>query len=239
MSVELFKLFTMDKYDRQAVLVPTIICAILVGVSISPIVDWTLVISKFQKSLAIYSTVTLLSLYAILSLLKMLIRTISKITVEQWRFGKNLEHLPTTEYLTHNSKYGNTLIAEKVRTKVKEDFGITLKSPTGETKNPSAAYSSITAAVKFIKKKVQEHNPEMYNRMNRRYGQTRNLIGACYISALVSTGATILSYILGKAIMPPIISLGISIILALYLHFIYRKVAEDYANELFETYLTL
>lgn len=229
----------MDKYDRQAVLMPTIICAILVGISISPIVDLTLVLSKFQKYWVIYSTLTILSLYAILSLLMMLIRTVSKKSVEQCRFGKNLERLPTTEFLTHNSKYGNTILAEKVRAKVKGDFGISLKSPSLETKNPSAAYSSITAAVKLIKKKVQEHNPEMYNRMNRRYGQIRNLIGACYISALVSTGATILSYILGKAIMPPIISLGISIILALYLHFIFRKVAEDYANELFETYLTL
>ena len=69
MSIELLKLFTMDKYDRQAVLMPTIICAILVGISISPIVDLTLVLSKFQKYWVIYSTLTILSLYAILSLL--------------------------------------------------------------------------------------------------------------------------------------------------------------------------
>lgn len=79
----------------------------------------------------------------------------------------------------------------------------------------------------------------MYNRKNRRYGGCRNLIGASYISSAVSIVSVIAANYSQANIIYPMSVLGISVTLALYLHYIYRDLAEDYANELYESYLTI
>lgn len=234
---KLFSFLKLDQYDVEAVLMPSIICCILVCCSIYPFINWDIVYLKL--GFVTTYTLTLIVLMAFLSVIMKIVRTFSKRFVEQIQFGENQEHMPTTEYLMLTSDFGNPIIRDKVRAKIKADFQITLKSRSVEEKDRKSAQVLISGAVALIRKQLQKLSLEMYNRKNRRYGGCRNLIGASYISFIVAIVCAVVAYCNQANYMYPLLSLGVSTILALYLHFIYRGLAEDYANELYESYLTL
>lgn len=229
-----------DQYDIEAVLIPSLYCILMVFISIIP----------FVHSSALYYNINSLSSYIILcaialigiSLTMKITRTFSKTIVEQVLFGWDNEHMPTTDYLMLTKDYGNDIIRDRVRAKVKEDFFITLKSRTFEEKDEVAARKAISGAVSLIKKKVQSSSEAMYKRKNKRYGSTRNFIGASLLSAIVSAVCIALTYVCHVETIYsvlPVIVLIVSICVALYLLFIYKGIAKEYANELFETYLTI
>ena len=232
-----FTFLKLYQYDAEAVLMPSIICCILVCCSIYPFIDWDIVYLKLGF-VSTY-TLTLIVFMAFLSVIMKIVRTFSKRFVEQIQFGKKQEHMPTTEYLMLTSDFGNPIIRDKVRAKIKTDFQITLKSRSVEEKDKKLAQMLITSAVALIRKQMQKLSLEMYNRKNRRYGGCRNLIGASYISSAVSIVSVIAANYSQANLIYPMSVLGISVTLALYLHYIYRDLAEDYANELYESYLTI
>jgi len=164
---------------------------------------------------------------------------ISRKFVEQFIYGSNHENIPTTEYLLHTSSFGNPVIADKVRAKIKEDFNISLKSKTSEEKDQIGAKKIIIASVALIRKKLQGSKNEMYDRKNRRYGMCRNFIGSFYVSSLISILAFVFGLVTSQSILCPIISLGVSILSICILFLFYKDVAKDYANELFVSYLNL
>lgn len=227
----------LDQYDIEAVLMPSIICCILICCSIYPFINWD--IAYLKLGFTTTYTITLIVFMAFISVIMKIVRTFSKKFVEEIKFGKNQEHMPTTEYLMLTSNFGNPVIRDKVRAKIKGDFQITLKSRSIEEKDKKSAQVLISSAVALIRKQIQKLSLEMYNRKNRRYGGCRNLIGASYISFVVAIICAIVAYCYQVNYMYPLSSLGVSTVLALYLNYIFRDLAEDYANELYESYLTL
>ena len=232
-------LFKMDKYEVIAVFIPAMLCSVLIIISFYPMIDFKTIMDLSEDSTKLFVSLGLSPFvcYGLIHFFMTLVQRFSKYVIEQPYFGKNNERMPTTLYLLHNEPFGDLLLAEQVRTKVKSDFGIELFSKKKETNNRSEAVRMILSATKRIKKHNQQTNNEMYNRRNRRYGQCRNIIGGCLISILVSLLALYIQYNNGLGITFPLISILIAVALEMFHIFMYKKLAEEFACDFFETYL--
>ena len=183
-------LLSLDKYDMEAVVAPAMLSLILIIPSVEVFIDFALVKDVFRE---IPSTV--LAMLIVFVVWRNIVRIVSKSIFEPIMFGRNSERLPTTLFLLKENSDGDNLLVEKVREKIKADFGITLKSVTTECQNPLQASSCIASAVKLVKKSVQNNNPEMYKRRNIRYGFWRNMIGGCLISFGVNIVLMVIAYL--------------------------------------------
>lgn len=230
-------LLSLDKYDIEAVVAPAMLSLILIIPSVGVFIDFDSIKELFG---GIPSTVlVVIAMLIVFVIWRHIVRIVSKSIFEPIMFGKNSERLPTTLFLIRGSSYGDNILAEKVRKKIKADFGITLKSITQECQNPMQASSCIASAVKLIKKAVQNSNSEMYRRKNIRYGFWRNMVGGCLISLGINIILTIIAYHSSCPVNLEWFCLVCSLGLGIFSYVSCSKAAKDYANELFETYLTL
>lgn len=230
-------LLSLDKYDMEAVVAPAMLSLILIIPSVEVFIDFALVKDVFRE---IPSTVlAVVAMLIVFVVWRNIVRIVSKSIFEPIMFGRNSERLPTTLFLLKENSDGDNLLVEKVREKIKADFGITLKSVTTECQNPLQASSCIASAVKLVKKSVQNNNPEMYKRRNIRYGFWRNMIGGCLISFGVNIVLMVIAYINSYSVYLELTCLLCALALGIFSYICCNKAAKDYANELFETYLTL
>ena len=125
-----------------------------------------------------------------------------------------------------------------IRSFVKKQYDITLLSARQEKNDRFKAVRSIASAVDIIKKEVQKANDDMYNRKNRRYGQCRNMIGGMTITLSISILCCILTLHLNLGMTSSVIATLISIGALLYNAVMYKNIANEYANELFNTYIS-
>ena len=75
-------------------------------------------------------------------------------------------------------------------------------------------------------------------RKNRRYGQCRNMIGGMTITLSISILCCILTLHLNLGMTSSVIATLISIGALLYNAVMYKNIANEYANELFNTYIS-
>ena len=228
-----------DKYELFAVYVPTICCISICILASWPLIDW-LKCAGFIEYLPPIAKNALVTIGALVSIvvLSTFVQRLSKYLVETLYFGRNREKFPTTKYLLHGDSFGNEIVADKIRSFVKKQYDITLLSARQEKNDRFKAVRSIASAVDIIKKEVQKANDDMYNRKNRRYGQCRNMIGGMTITLSISILCCILTLHLNLGMTSSVIATLISIGALLYNAVMYKSIANEYANELFNTYIS-
>ena len=228
-----------DKYELFAVYVPTICCISICILASWPLIDW-LKCAGFIECLPPIAKNAVLTIGALVSIvvLSTFVQRLSKYLVETLYFGRNREKFPTTKYLLHSDSFGNEIGADKIRSFVKKQYDITLLSARQEKNDRFKAVRSIASAVDIIKKEVQKANDDMYNRKNRRYGQCRNMIGGMTITLSISILCCILTLHLNLGMTSSVIATLISIGALLYNAVMYKNIANEYANELFNTYIS-
>ena len=228
-----------DKYELFAVYVPTICCISICILASWPLIDW-LKCAGFIEYLPPIAKNALVTIGALVSIvvLSTFVQLLSKYLVETLYFGRNREKFPTTKYLLHGDSFGNEIVADKIRSFVKKQYDITLLSARQEKNDRFKAVRSIASAVDIIKKEVQKANDDMYNRKNRRYGQCRNMIGGMTITLSISILCCILTLHLNLGMTSPVTATLISIGALLYNAVMYKNIANEYANELFNTYIS-
>jgi hypothetical protein len=89
-------------------------------------------------------------------------------------------HFPTTEYLLYSSDKYSVDRKEKIREKIKNDFGISLFEKNEEANNETEARKKINEAVALIRGKVRDGRLLLQH--NIEYGFIRNLIGGLAIA---------------------------------------------------------
>ena len=228
-----------DKYELFAVYVPTICCISICILASWPLIDWLKCAGfiEYLPPIAKNALVTIGVLVYII-VLSTFVQRLSKYFVEAIWFGKNRDKFPTTKYLLHGDSFGNEIVADKIRIIVKKQHDITLLSARQEKNDRFKAVRSIASAVDIIKKEVQKANDDMYNRKNRRYGQCRNMIGGMTITLSISILCCILTLHLNLGMTSSVIATLISIGALLYNAVMYKNIANEYANELFNTYIS-
>lgn len=228
-----------DKYELFAVYVPTICCISICILASWPLIDW-LKCAGFIEYLPPIAKNALVTIGALVSIvvLSTFVQRLSKYLVETLYFGRNREKFPTTKYLLHGDSFGNEIVADKIRSFVKKQYDITLLSARQEKNDRFKAVRSIASAVDIIKKEVQKANDDMYNRKNRRYGQCRNMIGGMTITFFISILCCISTLYFNLDMTCPETATLISIGALLYNAVMYKSIANEYANELFNTYIS-
>ena len=228
-----------DKYELFAVYVPTICCISICILASWPLIDW-LKCAGFIEYLPPIAKNALVTIGALVSIvvLSTFVQRLSKYLVETLYFGRNREKFPTTKYLLHGDSFGNEIVADKIRSLVKKQYDITLLSARQEKNDRFKAVRSIASAVDIIKKEVQKANDDMYNRKNRRYGQCRNMIGGMTITFFISILCCISTLHFNLDMTCPETATLISIGALLYNAVMYKNIANEYANELFNTYIS-
>lgn len=228
-----------DKYELFAVYVPTICCIFVCILASWPLIDWLKCAGLIESlpSIAKNAFVTIGGL-AYIIVLSTFVQRLSKYIVEALWFGKNRDKFPTTKYLLHGDSFGNEIVADKIRSLVKKQYDITLLSARQEKNDRSKAVRSIVSAIEIIKKEVQKANDDMYNRKNRRYGQCRNMIGGMTITFSISIFCFISTLHFNLDMTCPLTATLISIGALSYNAIMYKSIANEYANELFNTYIS-
>lgn len=228
-----------DKYELFAVYVPTICCIFICILASWPLIDWLKCagLIEYLPPIAKNAFVTIGGL-AYIIVLSTFVQRLSKYIVETLWFGKNRDKFPTTKYLLHGDSFGNEIVADKIRSLVKKQYDITLLSARQEKNDWSKAVRSIVSAIDIIKKEVQKANDDMYNRKNRRYGQCRNMIGGMTITFSISILCFISTLHFNLDMICPLTATLISIGTLLYYAIMYKSIANEYANELFNTYIS-
>lgn len=228
-----------DKYELFAVYVPTICCISICILASWPLIDWLKCagLIEYLPPIAKNAFVTIGGL-AYIIVLSTFVQRLSKYIVETLWFGKNRDKFPTTKYLLHGDSFGNEIVADKIRSLVKKQYDITLLSARQEKNDWSKAVRSIVSAIDIIKKEVQKANDGMYNRKNRRYGQCRNMIGGMTITFSISILCFISTLHFNLDMICPLTATLISIGTLLYNAIMYKSIANEYANELFNTYIS-
>lgn len=225
----------LDRYDREAVLLPAIFSTMLIVASSWKLFDYVSLVDNLNLA----SVILLIGILAVTVLWYHMVRLIGKKVIEPLMFRPKLSNLPTTRFLLENDNYGDELIADKVRQKIETDFHISLKSKSQEKRNTTKAIEIIETAVKLIKKKVQASNNDMYLRKNTRYGFFRNTTGGCLIAVVIEIVFAAYSLINGTPLTFCLITLVVSLAIMMVCYSSTKNAAKEYANELFETYLSI
>lgn len=232
---------SLDGYDKEAVLIPAILSLILIIVASWGMIDYRVILSKYDSfsSACITSALLLVALFTLTVVWYQIVRITGKFIIEPLMFGRNLCNLPTTRYLLINDNFGDKLLASKTREKLEKDFGITMKNKAQEKKNPEEAKSIVESAVRLIRKQVQKENGDMYLRKNIRYGFFRNAVGGCIISLLVEIVFALFSIFGNHPFTVGWIVLAGTSILIVIFYLSGKNAAQEYAHELFESYITI
>lgn len=98
----------------------------------------------------------------------------------QDNYFQNELHFPTTDYLLFSNDKYSLERKEKIRGKVKKDFGVMLLDKEKEVMDEKEARKKISEAVSLIRNKVK--NGRLLLQHNIEYGFIRNLIGGLSIS---------------------------------------------------------
>lgn len=224
------------EYYIKARLFPTIICAV-------PLLTlyyfgFSQKIINFIEFLEDYKWVSDITIsIAIIYFLTQINRFIAK-EFFQNIFFKDEKNMPSTNFLLHSSTFFAESTKNRIRKKIKENFGIELLNPSQENDNESEARKTIVDAVAQIRNVTRDNHLLLQH--NIEYGFTRNFIGGCTIAVFVS----LFNLYFFKNIIPNDLAFNISIVCSiLYLmpilisKYLVNRYGKYYAKVLFEQFL--
>jgi hypothetical protein len=147
-------------------------------------------------------------------------------------------HMPTTDLLLYSNSTYSSSYKDRIRAKIKQDFGMELPNEVEELENERSARQAIKEAVSPVRKKVKKGY--LTHHKNIQYGFWRNLVGASTLGLLFS----VVSIILFRKIVhcdALTISIVLAVIYLLTLLFsrpVLKKLGHIYAKTLFEEYMS-
>lgn len=151
---------------------------------------------------------------------------------------KNELFFPTTDYLLYFDQKYSAEIKEKIRKKIKGDFGLTLLNKSEESKSELEARKRIKEAVDLIRNKVKDGRLLLQH--NIEYGFVRNLIGGMIISIPFSL-FNVIFFIFQKNVLAIVLS-AVILLLFTTIYFLKKRIlvyfAHNYASILYNEYLS-
>jgi hypothetical protein len=230
------KMVLFNKYSIQARVFPAII-TILPAFIFSHFYLYGLIpkiIDSFSAQIISGVSITAVFIYSVAQIS----RFISKKFLQDKLFLDEL-YFPTVTYLLYFDNKYTIQWKEKIRKKIKVDFGRDLPTADEEKQDGTGTRRAIKEAVDLIRNKVK--NGRLLLQHNIEYGFVRNLIGGMVISFPFSLFDSIF-FILQKNIIAAIISILLFLVYSMIL--VNRKniliyYANNYATVLFNEYLFL
>lgn len=151
---------------------------------------------------------------------------------------KNELYFPTTNYLLYSDQKYSAEMKEKIREKIRTDFGLTLLNKLEESDSELEARKKIKEAVDLIRNKVKDGRLLLQH--NIEYGFVRNLIGGMIISIPFSL-FNVIFFILQKNVLAIVLS-AVILLLFLTIYLLKKKIlvyfAHNYASILYNEYLS-
>lgn len=234
----------LDLYDRIAVFEPAVVNLFLFILALLAVC--TAGFQQMPNFGILESILTLIFSVAIVAILARFImnlfRNISKVFIQNFIYGRHQLSMPTTEYMLLTSKWGSRRVKLSVRKKVREDFGVDLPTEEEELADETEARNCIVEVVgrirAYLRTKVSFKNLKMYNKKNRRYGYVRNFMGGFIFFLLIYPILIIYSFYCARVAFFYVLGIFVFHLLIFGCHcFFLKNDAEDYAHELFVTYL--
>jgi len=174
---------------------------------------------------------------ALIFLLVQLIRFISKELFQRFYFQDELD-LPTTRYLLNDSVYFAPEIRQRLRTRLRKDFDLSLPSAEEERLNAAQCRRQAAACVAQIRTKLRTN--QFLLRHNIEFGFFRNLLGGCILAVVVG----IFDIVYFRYVAPEALAFRLSVGFCLaYLlpiiasKFLLNRFGHYYAKVLFDEYL--
>lgn len=151
---------------------------------------------------------------------------------------KNELYFPTTSYLLYSNEKYTKQKKEKIRTKIKDDFGLNLLDANTENNDETEARKKIKEAVDLIRNKIK--NGRLLLQHNIEYGFVRNLIGGTIVSLPLSI-FNLLFFVWQKnniAIVLSVLFFLFYLVILFFKKMILVYYANNYADVLFNEYLS-
>lgn len=152
--------------------------------------------------------------------------------VVQWFYFREGElSMPTTYMLMEENSIIPLQIKKRIKEAIESEFHIIFLSKKEEEYNPDDQKRLIVAAVKQIREKTR--SDKILLGKNTRYGGLRNFLGG-YLCGSLLLALTVLFWPLSELTL---VVLVLTTVLAISGSLLYKKVAEDYADSLFSSFL--
>jgi hypothetical protein len=226
-----------SKYALSARIIPAVLTIIL------PIIIFNhfFVSEEFSKFLNYVFGIKLISNIGIslfaLYFLSQLGRIISK-QLFQFFYYKDELNMPTTEFMLYKHPLFSDAYKDKVREKVKNDFGMVWLNKDDEKENELIARKYIVETMALIRKKL--HGNSFLLQHNIEYGAIRNAIGGAVLGSIFSV-INILFFKLFRpvemAVIISICTLTIYVFLILFSKRLIDAFGNSYAKILFREYM--
>lgn len=176
---------------------------------------------------------------ALIFLLVQLIRFLSKELFQRIYFQDELA-MPTTRYLLGSSTYFAPEVRQRLRTKLRKDFDLSMPSAEEEQVNVAQCQRQAVACVAQIRTKLRGN--AFLLRHNMEFGFFRNLLGGCVLAVAVAIFDVV--YFRYVAPQPLAFRLSVGFCLAYLIPIAASKIlltrfGHYYAKVLFEEYLAI
>lgn len=224
--------FIPDEYDRKARWIPGLVSLLPLAVFLYGLPCW----NALGPFLYLFASKTFL-LFGGMFLLEVLIRRMSKSCIEKILFNHDLA-FPATEFLLHANNEFSPKTKERIREKIKIDFGIKLPSAQAERKDENDARKRISEAVCLIRKNMDKGRRLLD--YNISYGFWRNMLGVAIVSSVTATACAALAFLYFRISWMGWTELGfatVSVIVLLFRRPLLLGPAKDYAKSLLTEYL--
>ncbi len=229
-----------DAYYMSAVLFPAVVnIALACLASNKQLQAWFEELQNFEfgQSEFAFTGILIAGIVAI-ALLANIFRIFSKVTVERIFFGKNHQKMPTVRFILPDSSKKSPEYKKRLIAKIKTDLKISIPMNIEEGKTSEDYCAQIQDAVGLIREKVRKSpDNSMYLRKNIRYGAYRNFIGGALMTIIVELIYAIYMLCAGDISAIPIAIIIFHIILTVFICYVLPKAGEEYATELYNTYL--
>lgn len=177
-----------NSYYIKARLFPTILTSIPLIILANNLMTG-FIAQKFQEANAFIFAATNTSVSAaIIFLLVLINRFISKEIFQQWFFQDEMR-MPSTEYILGSNLHFDPKIKEQIRNKIKLRYKIHLLNSVEEKEDENRARKLIVAALSQVRNDLRPN--KMLLQHNIEYGFFRNLIGGSLIAFMASFGLII------------------------------------------------
>ena len=147
-------------------------------------------------------------------------------------------HMPTTNLLMYSDSTFTQPYKDRLRSKIKNDFGIDLPGEAEELENQQSTRQAIKEAVGFVRKQVKKGY--LTHHKNIQYGFARNLVGASTLGLVFSIASIILFQKIAHsdALTISVVIAATYFLIVLLSRLILNKLGRIYAKTLFEEYLS-
>lgn len=164
-------------------------------------------------------------------------RLLGKNIFERWYFQEE-KLMPTTNFLMYSDSQYSIYYKNKIREKIKNDFGVILATQNEEKDDQDDARKRIVEVMSLIRKKLEKN--QFLLQHNIEYGAMRNVIGGSIIGCILSILNILFFTYLKKvelAVTTSFIVLTIYTLLILFSRIIINFYGINYAKILYREYL--